>query len=326
MVERPRAPDQRPTASAPGRRLAEQDPELGPLPGGKLDARLQRGARVEAGAVGGPTAGARGPGPRAGRGCRCDRGTRSDPPSTPDCRPPRSRKATVAAEVRVRRVAGEERPGRSASGCSIDPGRGRATRDAQRPFGVRGHRQPAATAGPVLDRERRRPSTGRPAARTAPDRARSRRGRARSGCSRGRAARHRSDPGERIGERGRAPRARRSRRRGRRWPRRPDRRRGRSTTASAGSPGCCPTRCTRHRTPRRRSRTPGLATTFTHGAGVDWPGPSTVTYSRPSCAKPPRPLKNSSSGRGTGSWLPGDSSVRQWRQPRHESVPAVRAG
>ena len=38
--------------------------------------------------------------------------------------------------------------------------------------------------------------------------------------------------------------------------------------------------------------------TFSHGAGVDCPGPRIVTYSRPPSAKPPSPLKNSSSGRG----------------------------
>ena len=36
--------------------------------------------------------------------------------------------------------------------------------------------------------------------------------------------------------------------------------------------------------------------TLIHGAGVDWPGPRMVTYSAPSRAKPPSPLKNSSSG------------------------------
>ncbi len=36
--------------------------------------------------------------------------------------------------------------------------------------------------------------------------------------------------------------------------------------------------------------------TLIHGAGVDWPGPRTVTYSAPSRAKPPSPLKNSRSG------------------------------
>ena len=36
--------------------------------------------------------------------------------------------------------------------------------------------------------------------------------------------------------------------------------------------------------------------TLIQGAGVDWPGPRTVTYSRPSRAKPPSPLKNSRSG------------------------------
>ena len=35
--------------------------------------------------------------------------------------------------------------------------------------------------------------------------------------------------------------------------------------------------------------------TLIHGAGVDCPAPRIVTYSRPSCAKPPSPLKNSKS-------------------------------
>src|SRR5438093_6458716 len=42
---------------------------------------------------------------------------------------------------------------------------------------------------------------------------------------------------------------------------------------------------------------PGFAITLIHGAGVHRPSPSTITYSRPSSAKPPRPLKNSRSGR-----------------------------
>ena len=36
--------------------------------------------------------------------------------------------------------------------------------------------------------------------------------------------------------------------------------------------------------------------TLIHGAGVDWPGPRMVTYSAPSRANPPSPLKNSRSG------------------------------
>ena len=36
--------------------------------------------------------------------------------------------------------------------------------------------------------------------------------------------------------------------------------------------------------------------TLIQGAGVDWPGPSIVTYSLPPAANPPSPLKNSSSG------------------------------
>jgi hypothetical protein len=39
-----------------------------------------------------------------------------------------------------------------------------------------------------------------------------------------------------------------------------------------------------------------LATTFVQGAGVHCPSRSTVTYSRPPSLKPPRPLKNESSG------------------------------
>ena len=41
-----------------------------------------------------------------------------------------------------------------------------------------------------------------------------------------------------------------------------------------------------------------LAITFSQGAGVDWPGPATMTYSRPSLSNPPSPLKNSSCGSG----------------------------
>src|SRR6266850_4885307 len=42
----------------------------------------------------------------------------------------------------------------------------------------------------------------------------------------------------------------------------------------------------------------GFAITLIQGAGVHCPSPRIVTYSRPSAAKPPRPLKNSRSGRG----------------------------
>src|SRR5260370_32663139 len=50
----------------------------------------------------------------------------------------------------------------------------------------------------------------------------------------------------------------------------------------------------------------GLATMLTQGAGVHCPSPRTVTYSRPSSTKPPRPLKNSDSCRGDGTF-PGAS-------------------
>src|SRR6185436_6835297 len=43
---------------------------------------------------------------------------------------------------------------------------------------------------------------------------------------------------------------------------------------------------------------PGLAITLIHGAGVHCPGFRTITYSRPSCAKPPRPLNSSRSSAG----------------------------
>src|SRR5579864_269618 len=44
----------------------------------------------------------------------------------------------------------------------------------------------------------------------------------------------------------------------------------------------------------------GFAITLTHGAGVRRPSPRTVTYSRPLSANPPRPLKKSKVGRGSG--------------------------
>src|SRR5712691_10959141 len=42
----------------------------------------------------------------------------------------------------------------------------------------------------------------------------------------------------------------------------------------------------------------GFAITLIHGAGVHRPWPRIVTYSRPSTAKPPNPLKSSRSGGG----------------------------
>src|SRR5713101_1155683 len=44
-----------------------------------------------------------------------------------------------------------------------------------------------------------------------------------------------------------------------------------------------------------RKPSEGLAMTLTHGAGAHCRSPRIVTYSRPPRAKPPRPLKNSSS-------------------------------
>src|SRR5438045_9598372 len=42
----------------------------------------------------------------------------------------------------------------------------------------------------------------------------------------------------------------------------------------------------------------GFAITLIHGAGVHRPSRRMTTYSRPSCAKPPSPVKNSRSGSG----------------------------
>src|SRR3990172_11812836 len=42
----------------------------------------------------------------------------------------------------------------------------------------------------------------------------------------------------------------------------------------------------------------GFATTLIHGAGVHWPLPRTVTYSRPPDANPPRPFQNCRSSAG----------------------------
>src|SRR2546427_1501203 len=44
----------------------------------------------------------------------------------------------------------------------------------------------------------------------------------------------------------------------------------------------------------------GFAITLIHGDGVHRPSPRTVTYSRPSLAKPPKPFQRSSAGRGIG--------------------------
>ena len=107
----------------------------------------------------------------------------------------------------------------------------------------------------------------------------------------------------------------------RRWPRRagkPPRRAGRRpgrwTRASGGSSGCCRPRCSRARPPSRGSRRPGLARTLIHGAGGSRGPPGaapsmTMTYSRPSRVKPPRPFQKTRSpggvsacGRAAGAW------------------------
>ena len=60
----------------------------------------------------------------------------------------------------------------------------------------------------------------------------------------------------------------------------------------------------------------GLAITLIHGAGVDWPGPRIVTYSRPPSAKPPRPLKNSTPGGCTRDLKLGSGRSALCRDPR----------
>src|SRR6185295_6311154 len=57
-----------------------------------------------------------------------------------------------------------------------------------------------------------------------------------------------------------------------------------------------------HPAPVSETRHPklGLAITLIHGAGVHCPSRSTIRYSWPSAANPPRPLKNSSSRVETG--------------------------
>src|SRR6266850_2082812 len=45
---------------------------------------------------------------------------------------------------------------------------------------------------------------------------------------------------------------------------------------------------------------PGFAITLIHGDGVHRPEPTTVTYSRPSLAKPPKPFQSSRAGREIG--------------------------
>src|SRR2546422_6628979 len=49
----------------------------------------------------------------------------------------------------------------------------------------------------------------------------------------------------------------------------------------------------------------GFAITLIHGDGVHRPSPRTVTYSRPSAAKPPNPFQSSRSVRGTANAAEG---------------------
>src|SRR5207247_11455425 len=64
----------------------------------------------------------------------------------------------------------------------------------------------------------------------------------------------------------------------------------------------------------------GFAITLIHGAGVHRPSRRMTTYSRPSCAKPPRPLKNSRSGREFAT-----SGVPFVREPCPRQAPRVAA-
>ena len=143
--------------------------------------------------------------------------------------------------------------------------------------------------------------------------------RARSGCSPGRGGRYRRRfVADR--QRGRRPRARRCPRRADRHLARPvgDRivRPGRELVlAAVQRPGIAAA------LGRHLEAEDGLATTLIQGAGVDWPGPSTVTYSRPSRQKPPRPLKNSSApSAATG----GGGSGDRHRRPAGAAAAAAR--
>ena len=65
----------------------------------------------------------------------------------------------------------------------------------------------------------------------------------------------------------------------------------------------------RRPTPRPGSRTTGWRRRSSTAPASTGPGPSTVTYSRPSSAKPPRPLKNSRSRRGAAASASGRDGV-----------------
>ncbi len=134
-------------------RLPEQHEDLGPRSVGELEARLQGGARIQAGAGGSlqPVSAVQAGGPVRGPVAAEELG--------PIGRPRRLAPAEVeegdpAAEFRVPRVAREERPVSGSSAVTI---RGRAgpARGAQRPLGIGGHGQAPRAPGSVLDRQHR---------------------------------------------------------------------------------------------------------------------------------------------------------------------------
>ncbi len=220
VVGRSPAPDEVGRRRGPVR-LAEQHEDLGPRPVGELEAGLQGGARIQAGADGSLQPVARGPGRRAGPDAplRPRNSVRSAVHAV--CRPPRSRKATrppnsVFHGLRTRSALRLRLQRRD------DPGGAGPARGAQRPLGVGGHRQAPGAPGSVLDGQHRDLQAGRRAGRTGRGRARCRRGGARTGCIRRRDGRRTSIP--RSGSAGPSdPTARRCRRRGRRSPRSPGR-------------------------------------------------------------------------------------------------------
>ncbi len=213
----------------------------------------------------------------------------------------------------------------AASTLGHDERRGGAARRAEHPLDVGGHRQAPRPAGRGCSSVRREILTGSSAARTAAARARCRARRARSGCSPGRGGRRRCAASSRIG-RAVGPQScaallvadveRLARRIADRVVRP-----GRQLVL----PAVAAPRCSRRPTRRPGSRSRGWRSTLIQGAGVHCPAPSTVTYSRPSAAKPPRPLQNSRSGRAAagGAAAPRPSAPAAGRRAA-ATAPALR--
>ena len=152
MVGRPPAPDEVGRRRGPVR-LAEQHEDLGPRSGGELEARLQGGARIHAGAGGSlqPVSAVQAGGPVRSAVAAEELGPIGRPRRLP---PAEVEEGDPAAELGVPRVAHEERP-RLRLQRRDDPGGAGPARGAQRPLGVGGHRQAPGAPGSVLDGQHR---------------------------------------------------------------------------------------------------------------------------------------------------------------------------